>query len=170
MILRLLQRSRIAHVSCICLTVFALAVMARAAHAKPLDKEACDTLQAEKLSLVVLGIDKEMAKGPDWAKANLAPARLDMVKRLLTVNEQMKFRCPSVIAMAQANAKATAASVVSMRKSALGKQPTTPAAPHANPATMGADAETPGGVTVRAKTASGAKAVQQPKTAPARMQ
>jgi hypothetical protein len=61
--------------------------------AEPLDKDACGKLQAEKQSLVVLGVDKEFAKGPDWAKANLAQAELDLLKRFLTVEEQLKFRC-----------------------------------------------------------------------------
>ena len=59
----------------------------------PLDKEACGKLQSEKQALVVLGVDKEFAKGPDWAKANLAQAELNLLKRYLTIEEQLKFRC-----------------------------------------------------------------------------
>ena len=61
--------------------------------AEPLDKDSCGRLQAEKQSLVVLGVDKEFAKGPDWAKANLGQAELNLLKRYLTVDEQLKFRC-----------------------------------------------------------------------------
>jgi hypothetical protein len=165
MTLRLLQRSRIAHASRVCLTVLTLAALAQSAHAKPLDKGACDTLQAEKLSLVVLGVDKEMAKGPEWAKAHLAPARLDMVRQLLIVNEQLKFRCPSPAAMAQANAKDTAAPVVAAPKAAFGKPAAaTPAVLQVKPAAASASAsavpEAEDGVTVRAKSPGGAKAAQ----------
>jgi len=61
--------------------------------AEPLDKEACDRLQAEKQALVVLGVDKEFAKGPDWAKANLGLPELNLLKRFMTLDEQLKFRC-----------------------------------------------------------------------------
>jgi hypothetical protein len=61
--------------------------------AEPLDKEACGKLQAERASLIVLGVDKEFAKGADWAKANLPQPELDQLKRYLTIDEQLKFRC-----------------------------------------------------------------------------
>jgi hypothetical protein len=61
--------------------------------AEPLDKDACGKLQAEKASLIVLGVDKEFSKGADWAKANLPQAELDQLKRYLTIDEQLKFRC-----------------------------------------------------------------------------
>ena len=61
--------------------------------AEPLDKDACGKLQAERASLVVLGVDKEFAKGADWARANLPQAELDQLKRYLTIDEQLKFRC-----------------------------------------------------------------------------
>ena len=75
--------------------VSALAILAVPAGlaAEPLDKEACSKLQAEKQTLVVLGVDKEFAKGPEWAKANLQQAELDLLKRYLTLDEQLKFRC-----------------------------------------------------------------------------
>ena len=63
------------------------------AAADPLDKDSCGKLQSEKQALVVLGVDKEFAKGPDWAKANLAQAELNLLKRYLTIEEQLKFRC-----------------------------------------------------------------------------
>ncbi len=63
------------------------------ASADPLDKDACGKLQSEKQALVVLGVDKEFAKGPEWAKANLAQAELNLLKRYLTIEEQLKFRC-----------------------------------------------------------------------------
>jgi hypothetical protein len=65
--------------------------------AAPLEKEACDQLQTEKQSLVQQGVEKDMEKGPEWAKANLQPVRLDLVKRYIAVSEQLKFRCIPVV-------------------------------------------------------------------------
>jgi len=64
-----------------------------AAFAAPLDKGACEQLQAEKATLVGLRIDQVFARGPDWAKANLVPSDLDLVKRYIDLDEQLKFRC-----------------------------------------------------------------------------
>lgn len=61
--------------------------------AAPLEKPECERLQSEKQGLVVLGVDKEFAKGPDWAKANLGQSELNLLKRYLAVDEQLKFRC-----------------------------------------------------------------------------
>lgn len=61
--------------------------------ADPLDKPACDRLQAEKQTLVVLGVDKEFGRGPEWAKANLAQSELNLLKRYIDLDEQLKFRC-----------------------------------------------------------------------------
>lgn len=65
--------------------------------AAPLEKEACDQLQTEKQSLTQQGVEKDMEKGPEWAKANLQPTRLELVKRYISVNEQIKFRCTPVV-------------------------------------------------------------------------
>jgi hypothetical protein len=71
----------------------ALMFGAAGAAAEPLDKDACGKLQSEKQALVVLGVDKEFAKGPEWAKTNLAQAELNLLKRYLSIEEQLKFRC-----------------------------------------------------------------------------
>lgn len=61
--------------------------------AEPLGKEACDQLAAERQALTGMGVEENMAKGPEWAAANLSTAALDVVKRYITVSEQLKFRC-----------------------------------------------------------------------------
>jgi hypothetical protein len=71
----------------------ACVVAASGVSAEPLDKEACERLQAEKQTLVVLGVDKEFARGPEWAKANLAQSELNLLKRYIDLDEQLKFRC-----------------------------------------------------------------------------
>ena len=53
----------------------------------------CDRLKTESAALVQQGVPKLMEKGPDWAKANLDAAKLDQIKRLIDVSEQIMFRC-----------------------------------------------------------------------------
>jgi len=64
-----------------------------AAVAAALDQEACARLKTELLQLELAGVRVSMAKGPDWAKLNLATDKLDQIKRLLEVEEQILFRC-----------------------------------------------------------------------------
>ncbi|WP_171946458.1 hypothetical protein [Hyphomicrobium sp. CS1GBMeth3] len=61
--------------------------------AAPLDPEACTALKTEHTSLVAAGAKSDMSRGPEWAKTNLAPDRLDKIKRLIAVEEQLSFRC-----------------------------------------------------------------------------
>ena len=39
------------------------------------------------------GVRDRMAKGPSWAKANLAADKIDEVRRLIELDEQLLFRC-----------------------------------------------------------------------------
>jgi hypothetical protein len=71
----------------------ALSVVASHAIAAPLDPEACTTLKTEYDSLVAGGAKSDMDRGPEWAKANLAPDRLGKIERLIAVGEQLSFRC-----------------------------------------------------------------------------
>jgi hypothetical protein len=69
-------------------------VAARApARATPLDADTCAKLQGEQERLENVGVEKDMAKGPVWAKANLAPEKLDLVRRFIEIEEQLLFRC-----------------------------------------------------------------------------
>jgi hypothetical protein len=60
----------------------------------PLDKAVCDSLKQEHGQLVLAGAKDNMARGPDWAAANLAPDKIKDIKRLIDVEEQLAFRCP----------------------------------------------------------------------------
>jgi hypothetical protein len=66
---------------------------APASRAEVLPPAECQKLDAERKALMVLGADKYIEKGPDWAKTNLTVADLDLVKRYFDVFEQLKFRC-----------------------------------------------------------------------------
>jgi hypothetical protein len=76
-----------------------MALLAGPAAATPLDEESCKKLQTERQGLAVLGVDKNLEKGADWAKANLKAADISLVKRYLELYEQLKFRCEKVIAL-----------------------------------------------------------------------
>jgi hypothetical protein len=71
----------------------ALLLQAPSTRAAPLDKEGCANLKAEQGQLENAGTRGNMAKGPQWAKTNLEPDKLDQVRRLLEVDEQLLFRC-----------------------------------------------------------------------------
>ncbi len=63
------------------------------AGAAPLDQAACDTLKSERSALVAAGLEVDRNRGPEWAKANLAPDRLKLIERMIAVDEQLSFRC-----------------------------------------------------------------------------
>lgn len=63
------------------------------ASADQLGKDACAALKAEAATLDATGLKDEMEKGPDWAKANMAPDRLSQVARYIEIEEQISFRC-----------------------------------------------------------------------------
>jgi hypothetical protein len=63
------------------------------AAAAPLDQDACVRFKTELLQLELAGARNNMAKGPDWAKANLSADKLSQIQRLLELDEQLLFRC-----------------------------------------------------------------------------
>jgi hypothetical protein len=75
------------------LCVAALCAVLAEVRATPLDADACAKLAIEHGELEVAGIDKEMAKGPEWGRANLGPEKLAQVRRFIELEELMLFRC-----------------------------------------------------------------------------
>jgi hypothetical protein len=71
----------------------AILVAALPAKAAPLDPQACNTLKSEYQGLVAAGAKNDMEKGPQWAKSNLQPDRMNAIERLIAVVEQLSFRC-----------------------------------------------------------------------------
>lgn len=76
----------------LCLGLIALIAALTQARAAPLDAETCTKLKGEQEQLELAGIEKEIAKGPAWAKA-LSPEKLDQVRRFIDVEAQLLFRC-----------------------------------------------------------------------------
>lgn len=75
------------------LVIAAVVVHAPAASAAQLDKDSCAKLKAEQTQLEQGGARGSMVRGPEWAKSNLAPDKLENVRRLIEVDEQLLFRC-----------------------------------------------------------------------------
>ncbi len=77
------------------ITLFAAALLLQmpAARTAPLDKDGCAKLKVEQGQLEHAGTRGNMGKGPQWAKTNLEPEKLDQIRRLLEVDEQLLFRC-----------------------------------------------------------------------------
>lgn len=63
------------------------------ARAEPLANDACEALNVEQATLYAGGVKDDMAKGPDWAKGNVKPARLKDIQRFIEIEEQQNFRC-----------------------------------------------------------------------------
>jgi hypothetical protein len=76
------------------LAVAALLAAPRIATADMLDEPACNQLKNEQQRLAADGLKTEMLHGPDWAKANLPASRMEQIKHLMEVEEQINFRCP----------------------------------------------------------------------------
>jgi len=69
-------------------------LLSAGAIAKPLDKEACKNLNAERQSLQTKEITAALARGPDWVKEHLHSAdEIEKVRQFLLVEEKIKFRC-----------------------------------------------------------------------------
>jgi hypothetical protein len=77
----------------ILLLLAALAAALPQARAAQLDAESCEKLLNEHGELERAGVEADMAKGPDWAKANLAAEKLARIRRFIDVEAQLLFRC-----------------------------------------------------------------------------
>ena len=77
----------------LCLIVAAVVLHAPATRAAQLDKDACAKLKTEQAQLELGGMRGSMGRGPEWAKANLAQDKLEQIRRLIEVDEQLLFRC-----------------------------------------------------------------------------
>lgn len=74
-------------------TLGLLAAGVDCALADKLDKTACKQLKNELSYVLAAGAREDMAQGPDWAKANLTRERLQKIKKLIELEEQLEFRC-----------------------------------------------------------------------------
>lgn len=61
--------------------------------AEPLDKESCANLQIERKKLLTREMQAALEHGPDWVKDHLNDDSIGKVRRFLSVEEQIVFRC-----------------------------------------------------------------------------
>jgi len=69
--------------------------------AAPLDVVTCRNLYAKRGELEQTGVKADMAKGPEWARDNLAKERLALIKAYIETEEQVLFRCPKADKLAK---------------------------------------------------------------------
>jgi hypothetical protein len=118
--------------------LLALALMtigAGLASAAKLDKSACNDLNGEHASVLATGVREDMARGPEWAKANLTPDKLANIKRLLELEEQLQFQCGAGRgrALAKSGVDTPEAPSVGRTPSETPDQKITPAEPERKP-------------------------------------
>jgi hypothetical protein len=75
------------------LVLTAVLLQAIGAQAATLDKDTCARLEEEQTALEKHGVRATLAKGAAWAKDNLPLDRLQEVRRLIQLDEQILFRC-----------------------------------------------------------------------------
>jgi hypothetical protein len=75
------------------LVLTAVLLQGAGAQAATLDKDTCARLEAEQTTLEKTGVRATLAKGAAWAKDNLPLDKLQQVRRLIEVDEQILFRC-----------------------------------------------------------------------------
>lgn len=72
-------------------------LLAGTALARQLEPAACEKAKADQALLVAAGVKDDMAKGPEWAASNLSADRLARIKTYLSLEEDIRFRCPLVL-------------------------------------------------------------------------
>jgi hypothetical protein len=71
----------------------AVSIAGTVAVAEPLDRESCASLQIERKKLLTREMQAALEHGPDWVKDHLDDESIGKVRRFLSVEEQIVFRC-----------------------------------------------------------------------------
>ncbi|MFN0219767.1 MAG: hypothetical protein ACKVP4_13245 [Hyphomicrobium sp.] len=75
-----------------------LASMGPAAATQPrLDDATCTEMRLEKMKFVETGILADIARGPEWGKANFSPEKLREIELYIMLDEQLKFACRDAV-------------------------------------------------------------------------
>jgi hypothetical protein len=155
-------------------TLFLLGLLLQGigAQAANLDKEACTRLEEEQVKFEKAGVRATIAKGAAWAKDNLSPDKLQEVRRLIEVDEQILFRCqgkPLVLLPSSVDADpvvTTDENAADGEKPADGKAPVAKAAAPKDAPAKDAKAAAPKAAAVKTDAAAGAKTDAAKKAAP----
>lgn len=106
-----------------------------AAAADPLDPATCTGLTQEREQLIAKGAKDDMDRGPVWAKENnLGQDRLANVQRLMTVEEQLSFRCDKLVTARPAMLQPPEPAVKPEAPAVSGEKATTPSTTPEKPA------------------------------------
>ncbi len=109
------------------LLVATLVLAPAGARAERLDPVACDGLRGEQARLVAAGTRRDMERGPEWARANLSRDRLEQIAKLMSVEEQLIFRCAALQPQPAAGEEAGVAAVKPKAKHAKAAEGDPPA-------------------------------------------
>ena len=84
---------RCAQIVTLVLLATIVALPSQPGHSAALDKDSCNRLKTEQDGLEKQGVRANILKGPEWAKANLPADKLEQVRRVIELDEQLLFRC-----------------------------------------------------------------------------
>jgi len=73
--------------------LFLFAGLASDGQARPLKKEVCKALAAERTTLAKKDVIDALLKGPEWSRSNIPADAIQRIRRYLEVEEQLRFRC-----------------------------------------------------------------------------
>lgn len=139
--------------------------------AEPLDGATCGLLKGEQARMEQSGLRSSMDKGPAWAKSNLAADKLDQIRRLMELDEQLLFRCSArnlVELPPDADADPAAAKTDEEGKAPAAPKTDAPAAPAAKSKSKSGTAKNASAPGAKAQPKEAAKAAPEAAKAPAK--
>lgn len=108
---------------------FSLISLGETIRAEPLAELQCKALKEEYDKLLYAGVKSDVERGAEWGKANLPRVRLELIQRLITVEEQLSFRCGELVTARPTllnKAETTAPPTSYAKGNAAAKPPATP--------------------------------------------
>lgn len=57
------------------------------------EQKTCEQMIEERNRISALGVEKDMAKGHEWARANLSQSDLNLIREFIEISEHIRFRC-----------------------------------------------------------------------------
>jgi hypothetical protein len=135
---------RICHLRLLSLFILALPATSALATEPKIGDEACAQLRLKEAKVEHSGLLEDMSKGPEWAKANLSPARLLEIKNYIALNEKVQFGCRDAKVTPEAERASTAATRIERNPNADPTRPRVadPPKPAASPTKKGAKKRT----------------------------
>jgi hypothetical protein len=79
--------------ACLSTGIFSELCASPAAHATPLDAEACIQLKSQRDALAATGLGEVLRQRPPERRADIPPERAKQVRTLISLDGQLRFRC-----------------------------------------------------------------------------